>query len=289
MRSSGPRHNLLHRDWNTGDGIDYHAQTKARLEKIITRFAAVGQNTDDLKKALAEQTQRDLEIRLGWQGAADLDLVVMEPGGSVCSATQKRTTGGGVLKCDLLEQGSDRSEQYTAALAFKGTYTIRVKQAFGKPIGGTAQLSIVKFKGTPKQAIDLITIDLSNPKPIEIKLDGGSRTELATVTSSSDEFRAATTGAAETSGVSGIGGGFGMAGSLMSTSFATSKPQNNLPVVAAASETRLPGIGSAADLRASFKLNADRQSYSLEVNPVFSTAGKEVTLPKVPLLPGGEG
>ena len=41
---------------------------------------------------------------------------------------------------------------------------------------------MTKFKGTPKETVDLITIDLANPKPVEIKLDGGSRTELATVT-----------------------------------------------------------------------------------------------------------
>jgi len=281
-------HNLLSRDWNVGDGINYHLQTKARLEKLIRQFEAAGKNAADLKKALAEQTTRDLEIAVNWQGQADLDLFVAEPGGSICSATQKRTTGGGVLRCDVLEQDSDRSEVYTAAMAFKGTYTVTVKQAFGRPIGGTAQLSVTRFKGTPKESVDLITIDLANPKPIEIKLDGGSRTELATVTESGDEFRAATTGAAVTKGVSGIGGGFGTAGSLLSTPVATSDPRSNLPVVAAAAETRLPGIGSAADLRASMKLNPDRQTYSMEVKPVFSTAGKKVELPTVPLLPGGE-
>jgi tetratricopeptide (TPR) repeat protein len=281
-------HNLLSRDWNVGDGINYHLQTKTRLEKLIKQFEAAGKNAADLKKALAEQTTRDLEISVNWQGAADLDLIVAEPGGSTCSVTQKRTTGGGVLKCDVLEQDSDRSEHYTAAMAFKGTYTVTVKQAFGKPIGGTAQLAVTKFRGTPKESVDLITIDLANPKPIEIKLDGGSRTELATVTESGDESRALTTGAPVTSGVSGFGGGFGTAGSLMSSPVSTSSPQNNLPVVATTSETRLPGIGSSADLRASVKLNADRQTYSMEVRPVFSTAGKDVQLPKVPLLPGGE-
>src|SRR4029079_734248 len=77
-------HNLLHRDWNVGDGIDYHGQAKARLEKIITQFNAAGQKTDDLRKTLTEETQRDLEIRIGWTGQADLDLTVQEPGGSVC-------------------------------------------------------------------------------------------------------------------------------------------------------------------------------------------------------------
>ena len=73
----------------------------------------------------------------------------------------------------------------------------------------------------------------------------------------------------------------------MSSPVATTSAQN-LPVVASATETRLPGIGSSADLRASVKLNADRQTYSMEVNPVFSTAGKDVALPRVPLIPGGE-
>ena len=281
--------NLLRRDWSVGDGINYHLETKVRLEKLIKKFEAAGKNADNLKKALAEQTTRDLEIRVAWQGQADLDMNVAEPTGSICSSAQKRTTGGGVLKCDLLEQDTDRSEVYTAALAFKGSYTITVKQAFGQPIGGKASLWVTKFKGTPKETVDLITIDLANPKPVEIKLDGGSRAELATVTDAGDEFRAATTGAAVNSGTSGIGGGVGTAGTLMSTQVGTSNPQNNLPVVAAASETRLPGIGSAADLRASVKLNPDRQTYSMEVRPVFSTTGKEVQLPKIPLLPGGEG
>jgi hypothetical protein len=44
-----------------------------------------------LKKTLVEQTQRDLVIELLWIGSADLDLIVAEPTGSVCSAMQKRT------------------------------------------------------------------------------------------------------------------------------------------------------------------------------------------------------
>ena len=133
-----------------------------------------------------------------------------------------------------------------------------------------------------------VTVDLSDPKPVEVRLAGGSRSELATVTDDGDEFRASTTGAALTTGVSGFGGGFGSAGSLMSSPVATATAQN-VPVVAPATETRLPGIGSsAADLRASVRLNPDRQTYSVEVRPVFGT-GRDVTMPKVPLLPGADG
>jgi tetratricopeptide (TPR) repeat protein len=279
--------NLFQRDWNTNDGVNYHATAKQRLEKIVAKVVGAGQNADDLKKALTEQNQRDLVIELKYQGAADLDLVVAEPGGSICSATQKRTTGGGVLRGDLLEQGNDRAEIYTAATAFKGTYTVSVKEAFRKPIGGTAQLHVWKYKGTPKESYDLITIDMKNPKPIEIKLENGSRTDLATISEDADEFRAGTTGAALPGNATGLGGGFGTAGSLM-TAPATGNSGSSLPIVNAATETRLPGIGAgAADLRASVKVNPDRQSYSVHVNPVFGT-GKAVTMPKVALIPGGE-
>jgi tetratricopeptide (TPR) repeat protein len=275
---------LLSRDWNTTDGINYHEQVKARLPKLIANAERSGQNADEIRKALNEQTQRDLTIELLWQGAADLDLSVTEPGGSTCSSTQKRTTGGGVLKCDILEQGNDRAEVYTAALAFKGTYKVSVKQAFGKPIGGTATLKVTKFKGTPKESHDLITVDLAGNTPVNIYLESGSRTELAVISNDVDEFRAGTTGAALATGPSGIGGGFGpvAAGPDVAGGGA------NLPVVNPTTEKRLPGIGAnAADLRASVKVNPDRQTLSFHVNPVFGT-GKAVTMPKVPLIPGSE-
>jgi len=277
--------NLLKRDWNALD-IDYHMQVKERLTRLLKKYEITGLKTEPIRKALAEQTQRDLVIELLWQGQADLDLIVAEPSGSVCSATQKRTTGGGVLKGDIIDQQNDRSEIYTAAMAFSGTYKVSVKKVIGRPLGDEAKIKVTRFKGTPKENFDLIPIDLKSNGSIEIKLVGGSRTELATVPEDND-FRNATTGAPLSNSVSGLGGGFGTAGSVMGSSVTAATPQG-LPLVSVASETRLPGIGaSAADLRASLKVNADRQTMTFHVNPVFGT-GKDVTMPKVPLLPGGE-
>ncbi|VTU01916.1 von willebrand factor type a : Uncharacterized protein OS=Planctomyces maris DSM 8797 GN=PM8797T_01844 PE=4 SV=1: VWA_3 [Gemmataceae bacterium] len=277
---------LQARDWNTTDGINYHDQVKARLPRLVEKAEKAGQRADDLRRAMTEHTQRDLVIELLWQGAADLDLVVAEPNGSVCSATQKRTSGGGVLKCDLLGQGADRSEQYAAALAFKGTYTVTVKQAFGKPIGGTATVKVTKFKGTAKESHDLFTVNLSDPKPVAVKLDAGSRTELAAVSADvdavlhTDEVRAEATRAPE---VSGFGGGFG--GPTAATAANQVKPTAG--GVNEATEKRFPGLGASADLRASVKVNAARQTMDFHVNPVFGT-GKAVTMPKVALIPGSE-
>jgi tetratricopeptide (TPR) repeat protein len=278
--------NLLKRDWNSLD-INYHKQVNDRLPGLIKKFETAGQKTDAIRQTLAEQTQRDLVIELAFQGSADLDLIVAEPNGSICSPTQKRTTGGGVLKSDVMAQKDEgRSEVYTAAMAFSGTYKVTVKKVMGRPLGDTAILKVTKFKGTPKETFDLIPVNLKDGKPVEIALQGGSRTELATIPEES-EYRGTTTAAPLTTGPSGLGGGFGAAGSLMSSPLTSATPQG-LPVVSSVTEARLPGIGSsAADLRASMKVNADRRSVTLEVNPVFAT-GKEVTMPKVPLLPGGE-
>jgi hypothetical protein len=258
-----------------------------RLPKLIAKFEAAGQKTDSIRMTLAEQTQRDLIVELLWQGPADLDLIVAEPSGAVCSATQKRTTGGGVLKGDLIDQvDGGRSEIYTAAMAFNGTYKVSVKKVMGRPVGDNATIKVTKFKGTPKESYDLIPIDLKENKSVEIKLVGGSRTDLATVPEES-EYRTTTTGAPLTTGVSGFGSGCGIAGSMMSAPAATSTAQG-IPLVSTTSETRLPGIGSnAADLRASVKTNPDGKTYTVHVNPVFGT-NKDVAMPKVSLLPGGE-
>jgi tetratricopeptide (TPR) repeat protein len=279
--------NLLKRDFSTSDGIDYHKEVTARLPRLEAKLKASGQNTGALSRTIAEQTQRDLVIELQWQGNADLDLIVAEPTGSTCSATNKRTTGGGVLKGDILEQRGDRSEIYTAASAFSGTYVVTVKQAFGRALGGRAGLKVTKFKGTPKEQIDLIEVTL-NGAPVTIALDGGSRTTLATVAEEINaltDLRSETTGGALTSGLSGLGCGFGTAGSMVPTS--TGGPA--VPVVPTATEMRMPGISSnTADIRATYKLNPDRKTYSITVNPVFSGKG-DIAMPKVPLLPGGEG
>jgi tetratricopeptide (TPR) repeat protein len=281
--------NLLKRDWSSTDGIDYHREVKDRLPKLEAKLRAAGQDAAVLSKAIADESRRDLVIELLWQGNADLDLVVFEPSGSTCSATHKRTTGGGVLKADILEQRNDRSEVYTASSAFGGTYKVSAKQAFGRSIGGKATLRVTKFKGTPQERTDLLDVTPGG-RPVEIALEGGSRTALADVSEAvtSLDLRAQSTGAALTSGVSGLGGGFSTAGGAMASPVATSGGPA-LPLVTPPSEERLPGISAAAaDIRATYKLNPDRKTFSVTVNPVFAGKG-EIAMPKVPLLPGGEG
>lgn len=278
--------NLLGRDWGVSDGVDYHRQTKELLPAFADRFGPKGAGLKDLAAA---EAQRDLVIELVWTGKADLDLAVTEPPGSVCSATAKRTAAGGVLRADDLVPDKDggRAKVYTAARAFSGTYTVAVKTAFGRPDGDTVRLKVTKFKGTPREAHDLVTVDLRANKPVEVKLDGGTRTELTAVTADVTAVVADAPPAAGF-GLTGMGGAAAPAGAAMAAP-AVGSTGPALPAVVKPREQVLPGLGSAADIRANYSLTPDRKSVNVSVRPVFATAGgRDVKLPKVPLLPGGE-
>ena len=279
---------LFARDW-VNDGIDVHADGKAKLETIGRRFAAAGRQADfdRVNAALARDKERDLTIEVRYQGrAVDLDLAVLEPNGSTCSPTRKRTSGGGILACDILEQDEDRSERYTAARAFDGTYAVTVSPVLGRAIGGTATVVVTKFAGSPNQVIETRTVDATKPTTFTVSLAGGSRAELATVPSDANESRAATTGGPNATGRSGMSGGVGSATSSLMTS-AMPGTAAALPTVADSAEQTLGTTAKgAASLRAAGSVTPDRTGVRISVNPVFAGIAADIPMPKVPTLPG---
>jgi tetratricopeptide (TPR) repeat protein len=273
---------LLQRDW-AADGTDYHAVAKDKAARLATKFVAAGDRQAAAKlqavvTAEAAKT-RDLVIELLWQGRADLDLTVTEPTGAVCSATHKRTTGGGVLKGDILEQLDDnRSEVYTAGSAFSGTYLVGVKVGLGQAVGNAARLKVTRFQGTPKESVEVISLDLSRPSPISITLDGGTRSDLATVPVEVSEARLETTLAPTVIPAGPTGG----------TSAARPSAMPSLSVAQPVIETKVPGIvAGLPGLRLEQKLSADRTKVEMSANPVFTGPAKDIPLPKLGLLPGG--
>ncbi len=276
--------NLLGRDW-ANDDTDYHAQTKTRLAGIVEKFQKAGQSeqVERFQKLLDQEKKRDLIIALRWQGEADLDLFVSEPSGATASATHKRTVGGGVLKCDVLEEKDNRSEVYTAAQALSGTYKIAVKKALGRTIGNTVQVFVTKHQGTDKESHEFFTLDMTDPKGVEISFLDGTRTDLAVLpTDDAPENRQTTTAAATTTH-KGFGGGASAGG----TTSAFGQTKTNLPVVVQPLETRLAGVSaSAPSMRAVADVTPDRKSVKLTVNPIFSGIAHDIAMPKVSLLPG---
>jgi len=275
--------NLLQRDW-PADDTDYHGTTKRKVGLIAGKMLSKGRAADAavLNGITAETTSRDIVIELLYQGRADLDLSVTEPTGSVCSATHKQTTNGGLLKCDILEQRDDnRSEIYTAALAFPGRYDIRVRKVLGTPIDNRARIKVTKNAGTPTQSVEVFSVEMTADATVSVQLDSGGRKDLVTVLADAREAQLESTPAIEDN--AGPSGGVGDRFSATQTI----KPK--LPAVQPMVESRLPGITAGAPgMRFETKLASDRQNVVVSAKPVFVGVATDIPMPKIGLLPKSE-
>src|SRR5262249_24239625 len=108
------------------------------------------------------------------------DLSVTEPTGSLANALQRQTIGGGTLLADSM---TANEESYVASEAFSGDYLISIERVWGRPLGGKAQLKIIRHQGTPQETEELITVRLASTVggPFRFSLDKGRRTEAAYV------------------------------------------------------------------------------------------------------------
>jgi hypothetical protein len=173
---------LLRQDWPANNS---RLQARA-LQKVeaLAKLLEEGGRKDEaqtLRGAVASLRQRDLVIKLRWQGEADCDLHVYEPTGSTCWALARQTIGGGVLIGDSLADMT--GETYLAAEAFPGEYVITVEKVWGRALNDKVQLRIIRHQGTPEETEQLLTVELKSrqSQPIKIKLADGRRKETAYV------------------------------------------------------------------------------------------------------------
>lgn len=284
--------NMLRRDW-PNDGMDHAKTTKEAVERIAKKLVAADRkaDADAVLATVAEEKHRDLVIELRWQGQADLDMAVSEPSGTDCTAAQKRTAGGGVLRSDVLEQQDEnRSEVYTAAMAFNGTYTVNVNSSLGRAIGNKATVKVTKFAGTDKEEVEVFTVDLADGKrkPVTITLDGGNRTELASVLPDDmSTVRQISTGGSQTGAATGMTSGSGSADPA--TLYAANNPasaKSVAPLVGRQQEVRLPGVTPNTGMRLVGRVQAGSDTAQYFAQPVFTGKAVDIPMPKVPLLPG---
>jgi hypothetical protein len=174
--------NLLKQNWPVRN-TKMQTLANQKLESLAHLLEKEGRkaDADSLLKSVNAQRERDLVIKLAWQGEADLDLKVEEPTGSFCSVMNKATINGGTLIGDSL--ATMTRETYVAARAFSGEYRISVDRIWGRPLGHKAQLRVIHHQGTPEETEDLFTvaIDSNSSKPVMVKLENGRRTTAAYV------------------------------------------------------------------------------------------------------------
>jgi hypothetical protein len=127
---------------------------------------------------------RDVVIRVQWTGNADVDLLVEEPSGSVCSARNPRSTGGGILlgdnasgQLDSVREGP-AEEIYVCPEGFSGTYRALIRRVWGELTAGKVQVEVITHFRTNKQRRIVETIELKNDETMVVfDLADGRRKE----------------------------------------------------------------------------------------------------------------
>src|SRR5262249_57035050 len=107
-------------------------------DALLEKMRSQGQATqaDEFRKQLDDAQVRDCVVKVSWTGDADLDLTVQEPTGAVCTFSNPRTTGGGIMQGDTYTKvktpGSDGSSEYSQSYVlpqgFSGQYKVLLRR-----------------------------------------------------------------------------------------------------------------------------------------------------------------
>ncbi|MBU6277298.1 MAG: hypothetical protein KGQ61_11730 [Planctomycetes bacterium] len=126
---------------------------KAAIER--QRKEGRGDEADAFAADIDAALVRDVELEFSWNGDADIDVVVEEPAGTICSVANPRSISGGTLLADL-DAGPDRDngthrERYIAAEAFPGRYHVLVHRTYGKVAADTVTAELILHRGTDRE------------------------------------------------------------------------------------------------------------------------------------------
>ncbi len=154
---------------------------KVTLERLKSenRTAEARQFNQELGEALV----RDCIVKITWTGNADVDLLIKEPSGSVCSFRTPRTTSGGVLLADSYSDLGNSSpdgfsETYVCPEGFSGQYRILLKRVWGKVTAGKVTVDVYTNYGTDKEKKLRKQVELGTEDALgTFILAGGRRTE----------------------------------------------------------------------------------------------------------------
>lgn len=155
------------------------------------RAAGDAAGADALQAAIAAARRRDLVLRLTWSGKGDLDLIVEEPAGTVCSFENRDSPGGGVLVHDGYgPDPRDCYEEYVASLAMAGEYRLLIRHAWGEVVGRRALLTVIRDAGGPDESVATRSIVLDGAEAmVQLVLPDGRRTHLKDVAATTGDLR----------------------------------------------------------------------------------------------------
>ncbi|WP_197531434.1 VWA domain-containing protein [Posidoniimonas corsicana] len=175
---------ILSRAWPSDQqGIEDEARRLAaatlRQLEVDGRISEHDAYNDDLVAAM----QRDCVIRVTWTGDADVDLLVEEPDGSVCSSSNPRTPGGGVMLGDTFATSDGPgqkgfSETYLCPRGFNGAYQAVVRRVWGDVTAGVVTVDVYTNYGAPNEKHQRGQVELGKgDSAVKFELADGRRAE----------------------------------------------------------------------------------------------------------------
>ncbi|MDG2409898.1 MAG: hypothetical protein P8M53_12890, partial [Pirellulales bacterium] len=155
--------------------------SKSLVEQM--RENGLDQQADQYASKLKQALARDVVVKVSWSGDADVDLMVEEPTGSVCSYRQNKTPGGGLLVGDpnagLSDTaGGSHSEVYSCPEAYSGDYRVLLRQVWGRIPAGRVTVDVWSHLGSENQQHIQRVIPLDEDGAlVSFHLDSGRRQE----------------------------------------------------------------------------------------------------------------
>jgi hypothetical protein len=143
------------------------------------------EDAEAYQKAVNEALCRDLVVIVSWTGDADVDLLVEEPAGSVCSFRVPYTLSGGIMLGDSVARskkdelkGQGAQEAYVCPKGFNGDYRIMVRRVWGKVTADKVTVDVIWHYWTDKERTMRKQVDVSGGEAVcVVDLEDGRRTE----------------------------------------------------------------------------------------------------------------
>jgi len=142
--------------------------------------------TEEAKKykaALDAAVVRDCVMVVRWTGDADIDVLVEEPAGTVCSLRNRRTSSGGVMLGDCVSQAGQAgsgvsSEVYVCPKGFSGTYKALVRRVWGDVTANRVRVDVYTHYKTGAETCVSKTLTLDKDQAaLQFDLADGRRTD----------------------------------------------------------------------------------------------------------------
>jgi hypothetical protein len=161
-------------------------QTAMRVAKsILDQLQHDGNSTarQAYEQKLRDALVRDCIVRVTWTGDADVDLFVEEPGGTICSLSEPRTTSGGLMMGDAFANNQQKTadgfaETYICPHGFSGVYRARIRRVWGDVTAGKVTVDVYTHYGSDQVQHQREQLELTDGDAVVVfDLQPGRRTD----------------------------------------------------------------------------------------------------------------